>query len=102
MTLPSKKLASIVLEDEVISIDKYDNDVYFVFSNQSKFGVNIYEFANLVKEYMCDNKIAIIKSGKNAKDGWFAESLLAGVISADTEPEAIIKIAERILNETQD
>ena len=112
MTLPSKELVEAVLGRKIKRVVKIEQKNFIgiltfnVIRFETDYGdmrsINIYEFAHLVKEYMSDNKIAIIKSSKSANYGWFAESLLTGVVSADTEPEAIIKIAEKILNETKD
>jgi len=109
MKLPSKELASAVLGNKIVSCDISKNELRYSLiecraiddCEENLYTVNIYEFANLVKKYMCDNKIAIIKSSKSANYGWFAESLLTGVVSADTEPEAIFKAGDYILNETK-
>jgi len=107
----SKELLSEVLNISIIKVaksHKNNNVSYWIINNNCKTNINIYELANRVKLWMNNNK-----HGFNIcyRDDWWdrLESRVEvdlynsrKVYGADTEPEAIFKAGEWVLEQLKE
>ncbi len=72
----------------------YSSDCEASISGRAGYSVNTYEFMHMCKQWAVKKKW-IMKSGINKEGKGFCEGLF-GCLTADTEPEAVIKACEFI------
>ena len=113
MKLPSKELLSKVLSKECVEITILDNDIWYrciacVYGKNRYIEnrINIYELSSRCKYWAYDKGGIDIHSGKKLLKNNFECLIYDGsipykIFEADTEPEAIFKACEWIMEQTK-
>ena len=106
MTLPSKELLSEVLDIKVVEVYKIGSNpnfkdntlLYRVEGCGDLFTINIHELAHKCKEWANIKKGMYLSSGYDEVDKKWEAMMMQITFVADTEPEAIFKACQWILD----